>query len=308
MTDEELMDHAIELAAACTPSKPSIPKVGCVIAIDAVTKVAYMRGEDDHAEKRAILAAVAENYNLSEATVYTTLEPCTYHSRRNPGESCTERLIAMRVRKVWVGSLDPNQDICGRGVLALQRAGIEVAFFPHKKVAAIQQINAEFICVQQTIGMTLTDPACSPQVVKAGNVHDISGEYLNKPEPGDLHLMVGNKEGIWWPQQYQVEFLADKKWRARFDLTHRGEFVVALVRANGLGRALIQYFERVKNLRAERRRALISRIDAANRGLLAELDDTDWTRSLGSDWTGINLSLSLPKGLDPQIWLEYRVT
>jgi diaminohydroxyphosphoribosylaminopyrimidine deaminase / 5-amino-6-(5-phosphoribosylamino)uracil reductase len=80
---------------------------------------------DDHAELNA-LRNVNNKSMLHEATVYTTLEPCTHYVRTRPGESCTERLGAAQVRKVFVGILDPNQGVCGKGVVELQSRGIEV--------------------------------------------------------------------------------------------------------------------------------------------------------------------------------------
>ena len=150
-------------------------------------KTASSRGADDHAEKIALVASQRTNLDLSQATVYTTLEPCTHHARRVKGDSCTERLINAHVQKVCIGILDPNQDICGRGVLALQEAGIEVAFFPHEKVKAIRFSNQDFIRAQQNLGMTLTEPLGSAQKVKRGK-HVIRGEYINLPLPGEVQV------------------------------------------------------------------------------------------------------------------------
>ena len=112
--DRELMEMAINLADECVPNDPSrIPKVGAVIAVGGHVIGAGNRDSgvyperDNHAELNA-LRNVRNKAMLHEATVYTTLEPCTHYVRTRPGESCTERLGAAQVRKVFVGILDPN--------------------------------------------------------------------------------------------------------------------------------------------------------------------------------------------------------
>lgn len=307
MTDDDFMDLAMQMADSCKPARESIPKVGCAIAIDQKLIAHSKRGEDDHAEKIAMAEAESMGHDLSAVSVYTTLEPCTHHSRRNPGESCTERLIAARVRKVLVGALDPNQDVCGRGVLALQRAGIEVGLFPYEKTKSIQQSNANFVRVQQTLGLSITYPEGSRHTVQKGRRHDIGGEYINKPDPGELHVMVGNRGGVWWPQPFEFQFNEDKTWKVTIDLTNRGEYVVAVVRANNLGRAFIDYFDRIQQTREKNRRELVEKLNALNPEILQKLEDPDLRKNLGTDWTGMSMSLLLPKGLDMQVWQEYKV-
>jgi pyrimidine deaminase RibD-like protein len=40
-------------------------------------------------------------------------------------------IIQYQIRQVFVGVLDPNQGVTGKGLLRLQEAGVEVALFPH---------------------------------------------------------------------------------------------------------------------------------------------------------------------------------
>jgi pyrimidine deaminase RibD-like protein len=130
MTDRQLMELAIAELEKCKPTDlERVPKVGAVLAIDGEVIAAASRGEEDHAEKRA-LEKIEPGRNLSQATVYTTLEPCTHRVRRKEGESCTDRLVRGQVKKVVIGILDPNQGVCGKGLLQLQAAKIEVELFP----------------------------------------------------------------------------------------------------------------------------------------------------------------------------------
>ncbi len=57
------------------------------------------------------------------ATLYVTLEPCAHHGRTPP---CTDAVIAAGVRRVVIGSRDPNPSVPGNGVARLRAAGIDV--------------------------------------------------------------------------------------------------------------------------------------------------------------------------------------
>src|SRR4051794_39165031 len=117
------MELAISMAKLCKPKdEASTPKVGAVVSGEGVFLTAAHRGEDDHAEKLA-LDGLPKDLDLSQTTVYTTLKPCTKDVRRKNLESCTDRLIERRVKRVVIGMLDPNQDVVGRGVSQLQLAG-----------------------------------------------------------------------------------------------------------------------------------------------------------------------------------------
>jgi diaminohydroxyphosphoribosylaminopyrimidine deaminase / 5-amino-6-(5-phosphoribosylamino)uracil reductase len=57
------------------------------------------------------------------ADLYVTLEPCNHHGRTPP---CTEAILASGVRRVVVGSVDPNPLVHGRGIRRLRAAGLPV--------------------------------------------------------------------------------------------------------------------------------------------------------------------------------------
>ena len=129
--DEILMNRAIEQAEQCRPIADRIPKVGAVIAVGGTVIGMGHRGtgqtsDDDHAEMVA-LRGVADRGELAKATVYTTLEPCTPEVRSDPLTCCTELIRQAEVKRVFIGILDPNQGVRGKGLWELQERGIALS-------------------------------------------------------------------------------------------------------------------------------------------------------------------------------------
>lgn len=57
------------------------------------------------------------------ADLYVTLEPCCHTGRTPP---CTDAILAAGIRRVVIGTLDPNPRVAGRGCEQLRNAGLEV--------------------------------------------------------------------------------------------------------------------------------------------------------------------------------------
>mgnify|MGYP000044181962 CR=1 FL=1 len=113
------------------------PAVGAVIVKDG-TIIATGSTQAcglDHAEVVALKNAKG---NCSGATMYVTLEPCCHWGKTPP---CTEAIIHAGITKVVIPALDPNPAVAGKGVRALQQAGVEVLFLQEFSQAAIDVIR-----------------------------------------------------------------------------------------------------------------------------------------------------------------------
>lgn len=127
MSDEGYMWRAIDLARRVEPQAVSPnPLVGAVLVSgDRIIGEGYHRrvGEG-HAEVNCLASVRPEDRPLVAAsTLYVTLEPCS-HQGRTP--SCARLLVREGIRRVVIGSPDPNPLVSGRGIALLREAGVEV--------------------------------------------------------------------------------------------------------------------------------------------------------------------------------------
>jgi pyrimidine deaminase RibD-like protein len=299
--DLKHMNEAIVLAQECAPIEERIPMVGAVIAIGPTVIGRAHRGtgksgDDDHAEKIA-LAGVADKKQLPDATVYTTLEPCTPEVRSAPDNACTERISKAAVKRVFIGILDPNQGVRGKGLWDLQTRGIEVELFPHDLAQRIRSLNDKFIKQQQTLGIQITNVQDGQTIrtFNSGGVFEFQGSFLNAP--GADVFALTNIGGQWWPQPYPLSTNhLDKTWSVKVHFGAYEPHRVVIVRANELGVVCFNYYRKITAHNRQR--------DLAIRNYANTLHDVDEYRQdllrklkVGGVYQGIEMG-SLPKGLE----------
>jgi diaminohydroxyphosphoribosylaminopyrimidine deaminase/5-amino-6-(5-phosphoribosylamino)uracil reductase len=134
------MARALALAARGLGLTSPNPMVGAVLVRDGVVvgEGAHLGAGRPHAEALALEAAGPE---ARGATCYVSLEPCAHHGRTPP---CAAALIAAGVSRVVAACRDPNPLVDGRGLAAIEAAGIEVSVGPG--TAEARALNRAFFC------------------------------------------------------------------------------------------------------------------------------------------------------------------
>ncbi|MCM1170860.1 MAG: bifunctional diaminohydroxyphosphoribosylaminopyrimidine deaminase/5-amino-6-(5-phosphoribosylamino)uracil reductase RibD [Clostridium sp.] len=122
MFEEQYMQRAITLAKKGIGAVNPNPLVGAVIV-----KEGRIIGEGYHAGYGGLHAERAAFANLTEdakgAELYVTLEPCCHFGKQPP---CTEAIVSHGISHVYVGSDDPNERVCGKGISYLREHGVVV--------------------------------------------------------------------------------------------------------------------------------------------------------------------------------------
>ena len=113
--DEKYMRMAIELAKKGAGSVNPNPMVGAVVVQDGkVIGTGYHKYfGGPHAEVYALDEASKNSEDLSNATIYVTLEPCSHYGKTPP---CAEKIVKLGLKRCVIGSSDPNPKVAGKGV------------------------------------------------------------------------------------------------------------------------------------------------------------------------------------------------
>src|SRR5579859_6786681 len=140
-TDARHLARAIELARLGGAHVSPNPQVGAVIAANGQTLGEGYHQElgGPHAEVEAIRAAAG--YDLSDATLYVSLEPCCHHGRTPP---CTDAIREAGIGRIVVACDDPSDHAHGRGLGILRDDGVEVALGDPDLAAAARLMNQPF--------------------------------------------------------------------------------------------------------------------------------------------------------------------
>lgn len=139
--DEKFMKMALDLSLGGLSRVNPNPLVGAVIVKDGevISSGYHKRYGDLHAERDAF-KNLGEEVSAEGATMYVTLEPCCHYGKTPP---CTEAIIENKIKKVVIGTLDPNPLVSGKGAEILRDSGIEVVTGVLEKEC--KEINEVFI-------------------------------------------------------------------------------------------------------------------------------------------------------------------
>jgi diaminohydroxyphosphoribosylaminopyrimidine deaminase/5-amino-6-(5-phosphoribosylamino)uracil reductase len=140
-TDRRHLERAVDLAENGRGRVSPNPLVGAVIVRDGevVSEGFHASYGGPHAEVEAIRAAGGAD--LTGATMYVSLEPCCHHGKTPP---CTEAIRSAGITRVVVGSDDPSEHACGRGLGILRDEGIEVVVADGELATRARLLNQAF--------------------------------------------------------------------------------------------------------------------------------------------------------------------
>ena len=116
------------------------PAVGCVMVRDddIIGQGFHHAAGQPHAE---IMALKDAGGDVAGATAYVTLEPCCHYGRTPP---CAKALIEAGIKRVVIGTRDPNPKVAGGGIALLQEAGVEVVLAGGKLADKCYRLNRAF--------------------------------------------------------------------------------------------------------------------------------------------------------------------
>ncbi len=142
--DEKFMWRALELAKMGETGAHPNPMVGAVIVNSAgkiIGEGYHKKCGQAHAEVNAVADARRHGADLSDCTIYVSLEPCAHYGKTPP---CAQLIIDCGIPRVVVGTVDPFAKVQGRGIAMLREADIEVTVMSGAVADACRALNRRF--------------------------------------------------------------------------------------------------------------------------------------------------------------------
>ncbi|MBQ1901196.1 MAG: bifunctional diaminohydroxyphosphoribosylaminopyrimidine deaminase/5-amino-6-(5-phosphoribosylamino)uracil reductase RibD [Lachnospiraceae bacterium] len=190
--DENCMRRAIMLAKLGEGYVHPNPLVGAVIVKDGkiVGEGYHKKYGMLHAEREA-LASLRHPEDAIDATLYVTLEPCCHYGKTPP---CTKAIIEHKIKRVVIGSRDPNPLVAGKGAKILREHGIQVEEdFLREECDAINPIFFHYITTGRPyVFLKYAQTMDGKIATKTGASQWISGEEAR----WDAHLLRHRCMGI----------------------------------------------------------------------------------------------------------------
>jgi|SRR5690625_642474 len=121
---EKYMRRCIQLAKNGLGKTYPNPLVGSVIIWNdkIIGEGWHQQSGKPHAEVNAI-RSVKNPEKLKDSTMYVSLEPCSHYGKTPP---CSDLIIQHQIKKVVIGTTDPNPQVAGEGIKKLKAHGLRV--------------------------------------------------------------------------------------------------------------------------------------------------------------------------------------
>ena len=131
MTSADYLHTAFLLAKRANSKniRPN-PFVGAIVVDDEgkiIGEGYHQKAGEAHAEVLAINDAFAKSKDLSNSTLYVSLEPCSHSGKTPP---CTHLILEHKIPKVVIGSMDPNPLVAGAKELTDAGVNVEICILP----------------------------------------------------------------------------------------------------------------------------------------------------------------------------------
>jgi pyrimidine deaminase RibD-like protein len=143
---QELCELAIvEAKKSVREDERAHPLVGALLVDgEGVVVATSYRGEAPkrHAEFSLLEKATGLGVNVEGCTLFVTLEPCI--RRGHEKVPCAVRVAAAGIKSVYIGTLDPDPRITGRGEMYLTYEGVSVEHFPRHLAEELRDANKAF--------------------------------------------------------------------------------------------------------------------------------------------------------------------
>ncbi|HLF67599.1 MAG TPA: bifunctional diaminohydroxyphosphoribosylaminopyrimidine deaminase/5-amino-6-(5-phosphoribosylamino)uracil reductase RibD [Gammaproteobacteria bacterium] len=197
-TNNHLMQQALVLAEQGRYTVSPNPMVGCIVVrSDKIVGQGYhQHAGGAHAE---IIALEQAQQQANGATLIVTLEPCCHYGRTPP---CTDAIIRAGIKKIVIACQDPNPLVAGKGIAALQQAGIQVQYGILEKEA--NQLNCfynyfiqhkrPFVIAKWAMsldGKTITHPDDNRQIT-----HAETQKHLHQLRQQVDAILIGRRTAI----------------------------------------------------------------------------------------------------------------
>ena len=141
MNYEEIMLRAISEAEKYKYTAKPNPVVGAILIKDKeiISEGYHVKYGKNHAEINAIINAGKhknKKFNdFSELALVCTLEPCSHIGKTG---SCAHAIVKSGIKKVVIGSIDPNPKVSGKGIQILKENNIDVTIGIHQELVEKQ--------------------------------------------------------------------------------------------------------------------------------------------------------------------------
>lgn len=127
--DHKWLSLTLELAKKCPPTQTAF-SVGAVIINPQgqLVSTGYSRETDPkkHAEEIAIEKALKAKHNLTNCTIYSSLEPCG--ERLSGKKTCVQWIIETGIKRVVFAEYEPPTYLKPQGEKILKKSNITVDF------------------------------------------------------------------------------------------------------------------------------------------------------------------------------------